>query len=223
MASLTQLPLPTPNSEEEEEKASRRCNVDAQKQEPSPKSRRKVFDWISDPRNLTPFQDSIVNGVDWNKSPLGPMRDWPVQLKQMVLMIVADPSPAVVYWGDDATIVYNEAYTSLIQQRHPALQGQDPSIVFPELWDYFARLLANQRENCETVVEEEAMVLIQRKGYLEEAYFSWRFIPIVGNDGYVVGSYATVVEVRIFRKKHPSLVLVCEALGLFTNFWDASN
>ena len=38
------------------------------------------------------------------------MDAWPAQLRQMVLLIMADPNPAVVYWGDEMTIVYNEAY-----------------------------------------------------------------------------------------------------------------
>jgi hypothetical protein len=59
--------------------------------------RRKIFDWISEPRpaNITPFQQFILD-IDWEKSPLGPMNKWPVQLRQMVLLVVQDPAPAVV-------------------------------------------------------------------------------------------------------------------------------
>ena len=57
--------------------------------------RRKIFDWISQPRpeNITPFQNFILD-VDWENSPLGPMAQWPAQLRQMVLLVVQDPSPA---------------------------------------------------------------------------------------------------------------------------------
>ncbi|RDW80862.1 hypothetical protein BP5796_05560 [Coleophoma crateriformis] len=171
----------------------RRCDDEVHKLRPKP--RRKAFDWISDPRDLTPFQDFIINGVDWNKSPLGPVEAWPLQLKQMVLLIVADPSPAIVYWGDDTILVYNEAYTSLIREKHPSLQGQNPSFAFPKVWEYFEQLLARQRETGETIVEDEAMFLIERRGVFEETYFSWKFIPIIGDGGFVVGSYVTVIEV----------------------------
>lgn len=59
------------------------------------KLNRKIFDWISEPRpqNLTPFQQFTVD-VDWGKSPLGPMANWPAQLRQMVLLVFQDPSPA---------------------------------------------------------------------------------------------------------------------------------
>jgi hypothetical protein len=57
--------------------------------------RRTIFDWISEPRpeNITPFQKFTLE-VDWEKSPLGPMTHWPAQLRQMVLLVVQDPSPA---------------------------------------------------------------------------------------------------------------------------------
>jgi PAS domain S-box-containing protein len=38
------------------------------------------------------------------------------------------------------------------------------------------------------------MVLMWRNGYLEEGYFSYKFIPLVGPQGYVVGSWATAWE-----------------------------
>jgi hypothetical protein len=28
------------------------------------------------------------------------MESWPSQLRQLVLLVIADPAPAVVYWGD---------------------------------------------------------------------------------------------------------------------------
>ncbi|KAL2062576.1 hypothetical protein VTL71DRAFT_5648 [Oculimacula yallundae] len=158
--------------------------------------RRRIFDWISQPElaNVTPFQRFILD-VDWKNSPLGPIELWPAQLRQMVLLVVQDPSPAVVYWGDESTIVYNEPYTKLIGQKHPALQGQDPKIEFAEIWDHFGKLLAEQRETAQTVVEANAFLLLHRHGFLEETYFSWKFVPIIGNEGWVVGSHATVVEV----------------------------
>jgi len=55
--------------------------------------------------------------------------------------------------------------------------------------------LVNQRETAETVVEANAFLLFFRHGFFEETYFSWKFVPIIGDEGWVVGSHATVVEV----------------------------
>ena len=141
----------------------------------------KTLDWTSSDStaNLTPFQKFVCD-VDWDASPLGPMAKWPAQLRQTVLLIIADPSPAVVYWGDDQTIVYNEAYVPLIGQKHPSLQGQDPKIGFAEIWDHFDKVLKHGQHTGEPVVEAGALLLLRRHGFLEETYFSWKFIPMIG-------------------------------------------
>lgn len=163
---------------------------------PAPSPRPRNFDWTRDPPppNLTPFQ-TLTRNVDWSSSPLGLMASWPLQLRQMCCLIMADPTPAVIYWGDEATNIYNEAYTCLIGQKHPALQGQDPKIGFPELWSTLSGTLQHGRDTGETVVEGQAFVLLHRHGYLEETYFKTKFVPIIGEDGSVVGTYTTVVEV----------------------------
>lgn len=90
---------------------------------------RKILDWTRNPppENLTAHQ-KFIREVDWSASPLGPMDQWPDQLRQMVLAIVADPNPALINWGDSQAIVYNEAYIYLIGDKHPGLQGQDPRV-----------------------------------------------------------------------------------------------
>lgn len=149
---------------------------------------RRIFDWITEPRpeNITPFQQFILDR-DWQQSPLGPISTWPLQLKQTVLLVVQDQTPAVVYWGDGNTIVYNEPYIQLIGEKHPSLQGQDPKIGFAEIWVHFEELLSNQKETGETVVEKNACLMLHRHGFLEETYFSWKFVPLIGLEGWVVG------------------------------------
>ena len=136
------------------------------------------FDWLIDPAppNLTSFQ-RFVRDLDWESSPLGPIVQWPAQLRQQVLVVMADPSPAVVYWDTvwnpekqrrDVAIVYNEPYTHLIGQKHPNLQAQDPSVEFAEIWDQFADLLENGRQTGLTVVGGDQFLLLKRYGFLEE-------------------------------------------------------
>lgn len=151
--------------------------------------------WLLRPELARNDWQRFVVGLDWTKSPLGPISTWPNQLRQMVYLVMEDTLPAVVYWGMEPVIVYNEAYTHLIGQKHPSLQGQDASIGFSELWDHFAKLLDNARKTASITIQDDALLFIDRNGFLEEAYFSWRFIPLVGECGKVVGSWATVTEV----------------------------
>jgi signal transduction histidine kinase len=119
----------------------------------------------------------------------------------MVMMIQRDSNPSCIYWDipsvdetPDVVIIYNEAYTHLIGQKHPDLQGTDPKYGFAEIWAQFADILENCRQSGTIVENKNAFLLLHRHGFLEETYFSWKFMPIIGPLGYVVGSYATVVE-----------------------------
>lgn len=159
-----------------------------------PKKKRINHDWTRNPPpgNLTPFQ-RFVREVDWSLSPLGPMDQWPDQLRQFVLVCIADPQPSVVLWGDSQAIIYNEAYVQVIGSKHPGLQGQDPRVGgLAEVWDQIDALLLEGERTGETFVGESSFLLLHRHGYLEETYFNLKFIPMVGPEGYVVSSYVTV-------------------------------
>jgi hypothetical protein len=143
-----------------------------------PRLTKPIVDWTRDPlhENITPYQ-RFVRDVDWTKSPLGPMAQWSEQLRQYVLLIVADPHPAVVYWGESQAIVYNEAYIELIGQKHPGLQGQDPRIGgFAEIWDQFDEILLEGERTGQTHIGASQLVHLTRHGYLEETYFTWKFM-----------------------------------------------
>ncbi|QSZ32681.1 hypothetical protein DSL72_002260 [Monilinia vaccinii-corymbosi] len=177
------------------------------------KPRRKIVDWISEPRTveLTPFQQFTVD-VDWEKSPLGPMSGWSKQLRSMVLLCFADPKPAVVMWGDDDTIVYNEPYTELIGRKNRALQGQNPCLAFAEIWDCFGPLLESQKETGEGFVHKDVLLLFHRHGFEEETYMTYKFIPIVCDEGYVIATHATLDETtrQVLRDRR---MFIIRALG----------
>ncbi|KAI4592781.1 hypothetical protein KJ359_010412 [Pestalotiopsis sp. 9143b] len=148
------------------------------------------LDWTRDPSpaNLTPFQH-FVRQVDWEASSIGPMAGWPSELKQLVRLMMADTSPRILYWGPNYTIIYNEAYLPLVGAKHPAMQGRDAPNVFPEFWPRFDELIARQRLTGETLSGEADMFLMDRHGFLEETWFDWKLIPVIGDDGEVKGSY----------------------------------
>ena len=71
---------------------------------PGEPPKRKILDWLSHPnyKDLSDFQQFVVD-LDWTKSPLGPISTWTPQLHQMVLLVMSDPTPAAVYWGEENT------------------------------------------------------------------------------------------------------------------------
>lgn len=150
------------------------------------------MDWLRDPppATMTAFQ-GFVRRIDWEHTSVGPIAAWPRELKQMVRLIMADTSPMILYWGPAFTVIYNEAYAPLVGAKHPSMLGRDAPDVFPDFWDLFDRLITDQRSTGETLVGEASMLLMERHGFLEETYFDWKLIPIIGDDGDILGSYGS--------------------------------
>lgn len=73
--------------------------------------------------------------------------------------------------------------------------GQDPHIGLAEVWDSFHESIKRGEETGKGFVGENHMLHLTRYGYLEETYYSYRFTPIVGEEGYVVGHYGNPLEV----------------------------
>jgi hypothetical protein len=164
----------------------------------SDESVKQSFDWtcdlLSSDFQLTSWQ-LFMRNLDWSQSPIGPMASWPFSLRQMVLLLTEDPKPAVIYWGTEHINVYNEAYTHLIGQKHPVLQGQDPHIVLGQDWAKFDAILKEVQQTGKSHISDGQMLLYTRHGYLEETYYSRKFLPLLGKNGIVVASYTTLVEV----------------------------
>ena len=48
---------------------------------------------------------------------------------------MASPHSAALFWGDDLTLIYNEAYIPIAGQKHPHIMGQPLKEAWKEVWD----------------------------------------------------------------------------------------
>ena len=115
----------------------------------------------------------------------------------MCNLIMASPHPAAMYWGPDYIAIYNEAYIYLAGQKHPQLMGQSYREAWAEIWDNVKDVFHQATTTGESTMKEDDCLFIQRAttdGSLEEAWFDWSIIPLVGGDGSVVGLYNPAFE-----------------------------
>ncbi|KAF2476109.1 uncharacterized protein BDR25DRAFT_253774 [Lindgomyces ingoldianus] len=153
------------------------------------------FDWTrlslspSLPRHI-----QFARSIDWASTPLGPIEYWPNDLRTMCNLIMASPHPAAMYWGDELVAIYNEAYIGLAGQKHPSLMGQSYKEAWAEIWDDVKDVFANARQTGQATMKDDDRLFMKRSGFLEETYFSWSIIPMVGEDGTVMGLYNPAFE-----------------------------
>jgi hypothetical protein len=91
------------------------------------------------------------------------------------------PYPAALFWGDELTMMYNEAYgTELAGLKHPKLMGTGFSGPFSDLWDAVRPVFYECARTGQSERRDNDPLPLNRHGYLEEIFVSWSVVPIYG-------------------------------------------
>lgn len=113
----------------------------------------------------------------------------------MANMVMGSPHPAAMYWGEEYVAIYNEAYIFLAGNKHPSLMGQSYKVAWAEIWeDQIEGVFTEARESGQATMKDDDCLFIERNGFLEEAYFSWSIVPLVGENGQIGGLYNPAFE-----------------------------
>ncbi|KAL2063482.1 hypothetical protein VTL71DRAFT_5287 [Oculimacula yallundae] len=153
------------------------------------------FDWTRIPMSAAlPKHVQFARSIDWASTALGPMEDWSFDLRAMCNLIMGSPHPAAMYWGDEYIAIYNEAYILLAGQKHPQLMGQSYKVAWSEIWTEIEGVFDSARHSGQSTMKDDDCLFLKRNGFLEESYFSWSIVPLIGDDGSVVGLYNPAFE-----------------------------
>ncbi|MGX4640153.1 PAS domain S-box protein [Massilia sp. SYSU DXS3249] len=152
--------------------------------------------------DVSPFH-ALLNGIDWSASPLGPVASWPMSLRANTNLMLDAMVPMSIVWGPERILLYNEAYTQFLGEKHPAALGRPLDRVWPEIWDEIGPLVDRARAG-EAFHLEDVPLPIARKGTPEPAWFTFFYSPLRGDDGQLAGMCSTVVETtsRVLAEQH---------------------
>lgn len=162
-----------------------------------------------------PFVEAI-EAVDWSSTPLGPMEDWPPLLQQTYSQLLCSSQPGAIYWGDDFSTVYNEAFSELVGSRHPALLGKPMREVFPDMAPQIERLMQVSVKRQRASNQDETRLFVEKGGGSpQETYLKWSIVPLM-QDGECLGFTHPIAETtryELFRRRTKMLAKMGEALG----------
>lgn len=138
---------------------------------------------------------ALGRATDWSLTPLGPVEAWPQSLRSTVRLLLSSQYPMVLTWGPQFTQIYNDAYSKLIGDRHPAGLGADIRVTLAEAWDTLGPMIEHVMVTGEANWTPALPLEMHRAGYREEAYFSVSHAPAENDDGDIVGMLAVCSEV----------------------------
>nr|WP_239578331.1 HAMP domain-containing sensor histidine kinase [Archangium primigenium] len=136
-----------------------------------------------------------VRTHDWASSELGPSETWPRSLIALVRTMLASSYPMVLTWGPSFLQFYNDAYSKLIGDKHPAALGLDIRITMAEAWDTLGPMIHQVMKTGVANWTPALLLLLDRAGYREESYFSVSHSPAEDDTGDIVGMFAVCSEV----------------------------
>src|SRR6476660_3389398 len=137
----------------------------------------------------------VFRRTDWSVTPLGPVETWPTNLRNLVDVCLSSRFPMLVCWGPDLVMLYNDGYRTLLgEQKHPGAWGRPVKDVWPEVWDVIGPMLAGVTGGGPATWVEDGPLVVDRHGFLEEAYFTWSYGAIHDGSGAVVGVLNVAAE-----------------------------
>ena len=130
---------------------------------------------------------------DWASTPLGPVTQWPQSLKTVAGLVVRQGIAQAICWGPELLQIYNDAYRVILGDKHPAALGR------PVLWTWAEierdiRPLFDRVMGGETVYFEDLRLEVVRFGETQEAFFTFSYSPVIGEEGTVAGVLVNCFE-----------------------------
>ena len=130
---------------------------------------------------------------DWSLSLLGDPAAWPPVLKIVTGIMLASNQPMFAVWGPSRAMVYNTSYAEILAGHHPAALGRPFLEIWSEIRDDVAPIM-DRGYAGESVAMDDIGLILNRRGFPEEAHFSFSYTPLRGEDGSVGGVFCTCTE-----------------------------
>jgi PAS domain S-box-containing protein len=135
----------------------------------------------------------LLREHDWGVSPVGAPAAWPPELATAVSMAASSAFPMFVAWGPDLILLYNDAYIPILGDKHPQAFGMPFRTVWSEVWPALVPIV-DRALSGKPVYFENMPLTLERRGYREEAYFTFSYAPLHDGQGRVTGMYCTCNE-----------------------------
>jgi signal transduction histidine kinase/CheY-like chemotaxis protein len=144
---------------------------------------------------------------DWTAHPLGSPQSWQPEVRSAVAVVLTSRFPIVLWLGaEDLFLIYNDAYISILGDRHPEALGQRGQYAWWDIWQPIRPMLASVIATGEATWSHDLMLPMVTAGRRQERYFTFTYSPLIGDDGKIYGifcpSFETTERVLSERRLH---------------------
>ena len=148
----------------------------------------------------------LTRNYDWSQTSVGSPDTWPQSLRTIVSILLRSKFPMFLWWGDDLTQFYNDAYRPSLgnEGKHPQALGQKGVECWPEIWEIIYPLIRQVKTTGEATWSEDQLVPIYRNGKIEDVWWTFGYSPVYDDwdkpAGVLVTCMETTKKVQTFNK-----------------------
>ncbi|MDM0036791.1 PAS domain-containing protein [Variovorax sp. J22P271] len=136
---------------------------------------------------------ALMRSHDWSDSPLGQPEQWPQALRTVVDLLLQSQFPMFVAWGEELGFIYNDSYAEILGAKHPRALGRRFKDIWTEIWTDIAPLI-DAAMSGNASFHEDLPLVMNRKGYDEQTWFTFSYSPVHDDSGKVAGMFCAVCE-----------------------------
>jgi PAS domain S-box-containing protein len=136
---------------------------------------------------------ALMRRHDWTATPLGPPDRWPQPVRTLAGVMLGSSQPMFLAWGPERTLLYNDAYVSILAAKHPAAMGRPFLEVWHEIRDDLVPIVEAAYRG-EPVQMDHIALWMERKGYREETHFAFSYTPVQDETGRIGGFFCVCQE-----------------------------
>ena len=134
-----------------------------------------------------------MRAQDWSTSPLGPPDTWSQSLRTVVGLLLQSRFPMFVAWGAELGFLYNDSYADILRAKHPDALGKRFHDIWSEIWSDISPLI-DAAMRGEASYHEDLPLVMRRKGYDEQTWFTFSYSPVRDESGRVAGMFCACSE-----------------------------
>ncbi|HEY1860471.1 MAG TPA: HAMP domain-containing sensor histidine kinase, partial [Gemmataceae bacterium] len=88
-----------------------------------------------------------------------------------------------IYWGPQLILLYNDAERDVLGAMHPRALGRPAAEFLADNWDVLGPMLHGVLEGGEATWSVDQALWLNRRGFVEESFFTYSYSPIPDGDG----------------------------------------
>lgn len=119
-----------------------------------------------------------IRAFDWASHPMGPPQGWPEALRMALSLCLSSNFPTAVYWGRELHVLYNDAWSVIPAEKHPAILGMPAREAWSDIWSIVGPQFERVLDTGEGVALYDQMLPMVRGGRPTETWWNYSFTAI---------------------------------------------